>query len=361
MNANDILVIGIGQAGNNLAEELCKKNKRITGICFNSSSDDMAGLSETKTFPLAGTGGAGRNREQAKIFLKDQAPLIVDTMKDYNMKKHVFIAFSMGGGTGSGITPILLNLLYKMHPDKQYNIIPILPFTKESKGMQENTVECWKELKQLFDKNIGAIYLLNNNKRKTKQAINREFADLFNIYLSSTNAHVDGVIDRRELEILGTTKGLTAIYDIKRYVDEPEKIITEVMNDSIFVLNSSVIENVGLSIPQGFDSEFIIDHFKPCGENFEGFTDNNPMLMLSGVKATNKAVEEAYDTYTYKKLQLEENRKLMEEKEAESDLDLDLERTKKPLIQTSTSYEEVATIDDILSGGESFWDDIMNM
>lgn len=360
MNANDILVIGIGQAGNNLAEEVCKKNKRITGICFNSSSDDMAGLTATKTFALAGTGGAGRNREQAKIFLKDQAPLIVDTMKDYHMKKHVFIAFSMGGGTGSGMTPILLNLLYKMQPDKQYNIIPILPFEKESKGMQENTIECWKELTQLFDKNIGAIYLLDNNKRKTKQAVNREFADLFNIYLNSTNAHVDGVIDRRELEILGTTKGLTAIYDIKRYVDEPEKIITDVMNDSIFVLKSDIIENVGLSVPQDFNTEFIIDYFKPYGENFEGFTDNNPMLMLSGVKATNKAVEHAYDTYTYKKLQLEENRKRIEEREAESDLELDLETTKKPLIKTTTSTEET-TIDDILNCGDSFWDDIMNM
>ena len=361
MNANNILFIGIGQAGGNLCEQVCKTNRRITSVVFNTSMTDMENLNHVKTIAFPDVDGAGRNREQAKKYLKDEAALIVDTINSYKMKDTVFIAFAMGGGTGSGMSTVLLNLLYSLDKDKVYHIIPILPFEKETKGMQENAIQCWKELSTLFDKNIGAIYLIDNNKRKTKQAINREFADLFNLYLDCTNHHVDGVLDGRELEILGTSKGLTAIIDIKRHLDEPKEIIDNVIKDSIFVSNTDIIENIGISAPSEFNREYLEDKLKPFGESFEGYSEKNSILILSGMKATNKAIEKTYDIYTYKKLQLEENRKLAEQKLAEEDLELSLEITKKPITKKCSTIADEVKIDDVLDNSDDFWDKIMNM
>lgn len=356
MNANNILIVGIGQAGNNIAEEMAKQNPKISSICINSSETDMETLEHVKNkVTLPAKGGANRDRNNAKQFLKDEIYLVADTIKSYASKEHIYIAFSLGGGTGSGITPMLLQVLANTMPNRLFNLIGVLPSEKEGRKAQANTVECWQELMTLEKVNIGAIYLLDNNKRNSKQTINREFARLFNKYLDMTKPHIDGVIDSSELTELGTTTGLTGIYNIDDYLDNPDEIETECLKNSIFVLNARPIQLVGMTAPKGFNKEAVVDRLKHTGEFYEGFVDGEEaMMVLAGVKMTNKAVEHAYDTYKYKTELMELNQRAMEE---EPDIEFDMPINKPKSVKHKT---EAKSLEELVNSGD-FWDSIMKM
>ena len=356
MNANSILVVGIGQAGNNIAEEMAKQNPKISSVCINSSETDMETLEHVKDkVVLPAKGGANRDRNNAKQFLKDEIYLVVDAINSYSSKEHIYIAFSLGGGTGSGITPMLLQVLANTMPNRNFNLIGVLPSEKEGRKAQANTVECWQELMTLENTNIGAIYLLDNNKRNSKQTINREFAKLFNKYLKMTKAHIDGVIDSSELTELGTTTGLTGIYDIDDYLDRPDEIDAECLKNSIFVLNARPIKLVGMTAPKGFNKEAVVNRLKHTGEFYEGFVeDEEAMMVLAGVKMTKKAVEHAYEAYKYKTELMELNQKEMEE---EPDMEFDLSIDKPKNVKAKA---EAKSLDELVNSND-FWNHIMNM
>lgn len=362
MKATEILVLGIGQAGNNIAEELKKQNKRLTAVCINSSEADMLELSHVREkVVLPATGGANRDRDIAKQYLKDEIFLITDVIAKYAMKKYIYIAFSLGGGTGSGITPTLLQILRKTMPDRMFNLIGVLPKNSDGKKAHENAIECWQDLMAVKDVNIGAFYLLDNNKRPYNQTINREFANLFNKFLDITTAHVNGVIDAKEMTELGNTPGLSAIYDIEKYLDAPSQLIDNCAKDSIFVLGSKHKHHIGITAPVNFDKTIITENVGQTGEIYEGYTEDNPLLVLSGVNMTNTALGNVYDVYRYK-VELEEiNRKALEE-EKEEDIELELfkpKTTKKP--KASSTSTESKSIDELLEDEDDFWDDILNM
>lgn len=355
MDSNEILFIGIGQAGNNIASEVVKFNKRINGVCINTSQDDVRSIENIKrTFIVPGAKGTGRNRNKAKMYVKDQIYGITDILKEYPQQKHLYISFSMGGGTGSGITPALLAVLAKMNPSLVVNIVPVLPCKDESKKAHENTLACWNELVKL--PNVGAIYLIDNNKRKTKSAINKEFAILFRDFLNSTSGHKDGVMDGAELEILGTTKGLNAIYRLDNYIEEPKNLVSEEVVKSIFVVGNAKCQYLGLSIPEGFDAKALIDIYNVKEDYFIGYTDENPLLIVSGVPANASAVSSVKETLDTKNELLHKNEE--EDDDEEIALTVDFEPSSKP--EPKAPVEE-KSIDDLMDNEDDFWNDVLNM
>ena len=356
MKATEILLLGIGQAGNNIVDEMVKQNRRLRGICINSSSDDMKPLEHVaEKLVLPSTGGAGRDRDLAKQYLKNEVYLIIETIEKYDNFKHVYIAFGLGGGTGSGITPMLLNLLNKKYPGKQFNLIGALPSDSEGRKAHENTIACWNELMKLKDINIGAFYLLDNNKKPSKKGINKEFATLFNKMLNITKAHIDGVIDEIDQTKLATEPGLQAIYDMNPYLDMPEVELPKYMESSIFVTGSTHVERLGLSMPQGFNKEPIINFISACKDTFEGFSDDEPLMVVSGIKMTNRALEHTNDVYNYKNEILALNRA---EAEEEEDIELSVPVSTP---KQATVTQEAKSIDELIDSGDDFCDNIMNM
>ena len=359
MKATDVLILGIGQCGNNIAECMVENNRRLRGVCINSSKDDMAVLTHIKEkVILPATGGAGRDRERAKKYLKDEIYMITDVIEEYSMINNIYLAFSLGGGTGSGIVPLLLQVLAKTYKGRKFNLIGVLPSKEEGRKAQENAIACWKELMALKDVNLGAFYLLDNSKRPMKKSVNKEFALLFNKFLNITTAHADGVIDAKELTDLATTPGLNAIYDMNKFLDNPDQTLEDLMDNSIFVTASNSVARLGLSMPKGYDRKSIINHIGAYQDTFEGISEENPLMILSGVKMTNKAIESTHKLFKYQTDLLELNR---EEAEKEVDISLDdVVIEKKPATEPVV---EVKSIDDLLGDGDddSFWDDIMNM
>jgi cell division GTPase FtsZ len=113
--------------------------------------------------------GAGKDRTEAKNFVKQN---IQDLLKQEVFKKMmdenevVFVISSTGGGTGSGMTPVLTEILSKIYSTKRFIIVEIYPPIRESVAAQQNSIEYLKEIKQFIPNSVYMSY--DNNKRANK-------------------------------------------------------------------------------------------------------------------------------------------------------------------------------------------------
>lgn len=363
MVSSEILFIGIGQAGGNLVDELLGKNRRIAGICINTNAADVEALTNITTKPIIfpNANGAGRDRDTAKSYMTDASNtlMLMDNLESYlNTKKHIYIAFSTGGGTGSGLTPAILKLMEMKRPDVQFNLVVMLPKSNESRLAHSNTIECWNELDKL--NNIGSIFLVDNNKRRKVEGINREFVRLFNNFLNSPNPHKSVVMDKKELSIIAEAKGLMAIYDLDKFLDEPSDVIKESIDeDSIFILKNDKCAYMGLSAPEDFDFDGMFGAFNPTEDRFSGICKDTSLLIISGVPRTADAISEVVETY--KKQNADYNKNAVEDGEISSKIvDVELP-TKKKTKKTPTKAENQADIENLFSNGGDIWDVLNNL
>ena len=375
MNKNSILFIGIGQAGNNLVSEILSTDKRYNGLFINTSYDDLKLIKNANnTYIVPSAGGTGKNRDLAKSYVKDYIYSIVDKINEFPMQNMIYIAFSMGGGTGSGISPTLINVLEKVRPDLTINIIPILPFATDSKKSFENTIECWNEIIKL--KNVNTIYLIDNNKRASKSMINKEFSSLFNSFMNSTEPNPNGVIDISEIEILSSAKGLSGIFRIDNDslvnldnieddndedddihpLDLPKRLAKEIKN-SIFSGINTTCQYLGLSLTDEDDIEPLLESFNIGVDHFVGFNKENPLIIVSGVELNNRPLKRIDKTLKDKNSQLDKIDKDISPKSLELELD---SKSKKRSMKNKIKPTkiEVKDIDKVIT--DDFWNDILN-
>ena len=349
MNKNDILFVGIGQAGNNVVSEVLKTNKRYNGLFINTSSDDIRSIDNAKNvFIIPAAGGTARDRDKAKDYVKNNIYSVIDEINKFPNQEVVYFIFSTGGGTGSGITPLLINVLARTNPTLKINLVSILPSRDESKRAHENSLECWNEMVKL--QNVNSYLLLDNNKRDNKITINKEFAKLFNDFMNATEANINGVIDKAEIEKITNAKGLGAIYDIKN-VNNLETFM-EAVSESIFATGGNInCKYIGLSIADGFDYKNILDMYNISEDYFVGYTDKSPIMMVSGIKMNSNAVSFIKDNLEFKNSIIEED---------DEDLELSID-FKKDIKSNQKLKKEKIDIDDIANNEDDFWNDIMNM
>lgn len=159
--------IGVGNTGNQIAS-LCNKELGIPVIAMNSSEKDLDTIPEDIkriliTDEKGESQGAGKNRTLAKTYLKDS---IMGLINDEDVSlfckslEVVFICGSTGGGTGSGVTPLLLSTLSQINPDTLFILIGIGPVESEALTAQVNTLEY---LKELYNNMPNVHYMLYDN------------------------------------------------------------------------------------------------------------------------------------------------------------------------------------------------------
>ncbi|NNV04733.1 tubulin-like doman-containing protein, partial [Brevibacillus sp. MCWH] len=110
--------------------------------------------------------GAGKDRRIAKEFIQRSAKTLLNekVFTDLIVNNEViFVVSSTGGGTGSGMSPVLTDILSRVYPTKRFILVGILPTIKESIAAQQNTIEYLKEMR-----NFKATYMLYDNNIKTE-------------------------------------------------------------------------------------------------------------------------------------------------------------------------------------------------
>ena len=231
-----ITVIGCGQAGGSITARIeesvndlggNKANTSFVGI--NTSTEDLASVKLSHKIHMNNSKGAACNRENGVQDLAESIDTILDELHSYIIEDSiVFIATSLGGGTGSAIAPQLAEILL----DEGYKVgmIVVLPADNESLKIRDNARQTFYEIEELKPR-MGSIYILDNNATE-KMKINSTFASLFASILCINNKSQDGNMDLAEIEACILTPSFSIITRANKNNGTTANIIDVLNRDS---------------------------------------------------------------------------------------------------------------------------------
>ena len=248
-----ITVIGCGACGNGICAEIQKdvfalegNKSNVSFIGINTSTEDLATVDLDHKIHLNNSKGAACNRENGVQDLAESIEIILPELQNYIIEDSiVFIATSLGGGTGSAITPHLASILLGL--GFSVGIIAVLPSDNESLKIKDNSRQTFNEIEGLKPQ-LGSIFILDNNSAD-KQQINRTFASLFTSVMCINNKSQDGNMDLAEIEACLTTPSFSIITKVSRKNGNTAKIV-EILNDNnnIFAKrDDKVVSVIGIS------------------------------------------------------------------------------------------------------------------
>lgn len=344
-------IIGCGNAGNQVCAYCAKKYPDIPVIAINCSENDMNTLPTGVEKILIGDGkGAGKNRDEAKNFLQDSImefvsdPEIKGTLSNLDI---VFIVSSTGGGTGSGISILLTNIITAVSQTYEKPVFPIsvgiLPTLNEALSTQANTLSYLTELYELSE---SPTYMLYDNEKFSKMStvetltrVNERVVEDINVLRCFYNHPTTfNSIDERDAMTLITTPGrlvVGSLYDVKeKDCDDDEtledKLITELKKnahtemqfDSI-VNRTGVIANLSEAMLSRFDTHVPkvqkligapIEEFEHISINTERKLPNNVFFIATGLTPVNDRIAKIKD-------RIDEINEAQKRKEDEMELD----------------------------------------
>lgn len=376
MENNSILLIGDGQCGCNQVYEIKKKNKKVHALYVNSSKRDLDCLEETPNNTLnklifVSNDGSGRQRSVAQSYLmRDENTNGLDSkLKGFSQQKMVFVFTSAGGGTGSGTALMICAWLLRTRPDMIVNLVVTLPFKRESNTIFENTVSFWNDLIDARDDksdsylpNLHSIYLVDNSKRNTAEEINEELANAFNSLFNMTDSSKSGSFDETDSEKLLSANGLCGIYDFDLPDTDLIEYVSELMEDSIFVVKSKFFEYIGLKTDEQFDyddEEEFFDVFKGKLDKYVVRTrgTNKSLLLLAGSRINSNVISKVQKTL----LRKNKDNERIEAEELEDDAIDKKVRIEKKIAKPKKITQQRVDIDEILENGtQDFWNKILN-
>lgn len=367
MNKNSILLIGSGRTGNIFVSEMLNLDKRYTGLMINSALGDMNKLSNfeiCQSYVIPGVDGTGRNRELGKSYIKNRGESILDIIASYKQSKVAVFFCSSDGGTGSGSTPLLIRALKKPYPDKKIILVAIMPKLSENKDSLQNAIEFWNDIIDLKKKKlIDTIYLIDNNKRKTYEEINKEASKKLDMAFSLNTFDTTGSVDQNDSLKVNTANGYNFIMELDNKYTKLQDSIDQAIKDSVFLLpNSYDCDYMGAVLSKnGYSIDELRSIFEVYNTDYCGLSEDKNLIVLSGLSIPKDGVE--LIQIALKDL---ENRNNQRRKEDEDNLYVEIDKTEKNSSGEqdikNKKYSKInsvalssSTINEILD--ESFWDD----
>lgn len=191
-----IKVIGIGGGGGNIIAELLKKLKdfsfqKVEFVAVNTDNQALKSLPKAlKKFPfgnkLTRGLGTGRDAEMGERAAKEDIEKIKQLFLDD--KDLYIIVSSLGGGTGTGATPIFTKIAEEMGLSTLG--IFTLPFAFEGKKKMDMSLKALEKIKD----NLNAFMVLPNEKifSLTKEEVS--FADSLNLLNDRLAESLEGML-----------------------------------------------------------------------------------------------------------------------------------------------------------------------
>ncbi|GIM47953.1 cell division protein FtsZ [Collibacillus ludicampi] len=213
-------ILGVGQAGGNIAE-IAATYGFTTAIINTNANDTISNSKVPNKYYVPGRNGAGQNRTvgiEAVQFHWDEICKFVG--QSFKNVKVLLVAFSTDGGTGSGMGPILIDVLTSYLPDTIIGAIAILPEKNVLAGNKMNASKAMAELSAI--EGIGPVFIVDNEQvRKTNpqatksqlyQIVNTQVIRSFDAILRiTTKSSPLGNFDEADLLNVLNTRGAAII------------------------------------------------------------------------------------------------------------------------------------------------------
>lgn len=295
----NVAFICVGQAGGNIGYLFEKKGYNV--LYLNTAEGDLKSLDKASNkYHLKGGVGSAGNRDKAKQLLAEDFDGVIEKIRETITEKYVFVVFSSGGGTGSGQSPLLLDILleefgeveeveddalYVPEPEKYFSAITILP-AGNILTEARNSYNCCKDLKDV--EGLGATFILDNETRSDKFVINRIFADNLDRVLSIPSEHCSshGAVDEEELKrAIFCTPGMAVIGYLPKEKSSLDALITQVRTESIYapIQNDGVVMNYVTSTIDELDFEELSNTFGQPNSKFSARNDKCDILLMTGL------------------------------------------------------------------------------
>lgn len=217
--------IGVGQCGGNIANEFAKLGYKAVAI--NTSSTDLIKLEAIqKTNKLlinVGLQGAGKNPELGRQALEEHVMEVMNLIElvfPSNEVDTLFVCAGLGGGTGSGISPLLSQILI----EQGYSVCSILtlPSDSESSKTKIASLSAFEEISQI--EGIGSCFVIDNAKASTilkdvglrtkYNKINEHISVKLDDVNKLTVVPTDIAFDMRDFETLLSSRGSALITSV---------------------------------------------------------------------------------------------------------------------------------------------------
>jgi tubulin-like protein CetZ len=253
-------ILGIGQAGGNIAE-IASTLGFQTALINTNQRDGLVNTRVEKKYFVPELNGAGQDRSIGLKAVQDNYREMIDFVKQsFKNIKLLLVAFSTDGGTGSGMSPLLIDLLLDQLPGISIGVIAIVPERNVLAGNRINTAECVQEISKI--KGISSVFLVDNdqmrkiNPQSSKQQIyvasNHQVMEAINSVLQVTQkSSFYGNFDETDLMNILNTRGVTiisscTITDAKSTSDVSGKIQRSWANSIFCPVESTGVIRAGL-------------------------------------------------------------------------------------------------------------------
>jgi cell division protein FtsZ len=154
-----IKVMGVGGCGGNAVDYMIEKN--VTGVDFLCVNTDLQALQKSQANNIVQIGeiltqglGAGSRPDTGKQAAMDDKELIANAIQDADM---LFITAGMGGGTGTGATPVIAQIA------KEMGILTVAVVTKPFDFEGKRTRVAKEGIQELI-KHVDSLITIPNEK-----------------------------------------------------------------------------------------------------------------------------------------------------------------------------------------------------
>lgn len=285
MLKNRMLYVGIGQAGSNMVREM--ENLGYNSFYINTSYEDLRPLDadDSIVYHIPNAKGCGKDRNKAINYaINYYGDIINEIDSKFPTCDIVMFFYSLGGGTGSGLAPVLLELITSQNPNKYYGAVAILPHESESILVHSNARESIKQLIEIQDK-LCSIHLLDNNKRENFLDINQEFSQLFDRFIDFNETTQKGNIDGEELEKLAIDNGISIILEFED--DDFKMGIAKAIKESIYADWNNDCNYLGIVLQNEINKTKSLEDIYECFgmpiTDFTTFSKDSNLIIATGI------------------------------------------------------------------------------
>lgn len=223
-----VFCIGNGNAGSQFVDAAYKAGFDKV-FCINSSSRDMDNDVLNANIPCFLVGadgrGAGMNRDAAKDLFKMNYRHLFENAKftQYCEESDVIVVgTSCSGGTGSGVSPIVVKAIKQMYPNKIVMFYGILPRLTGSDVELSNAMACVNEIEELNKSGLGIPYMLADlnyyegisNEVAFVKVVDKMVTDVKVIAGDFLNYSKYRMIDENDMKVVTSPAGYMSIYKI---------------------------------------------------------------------------------------------------------------------------------------------------
>lgn len=195
----DFLYVGIGQCGNKIVDSFAgHKNK---AIAINTTQKDMNGLVNVNknnmiNIEANGTkGGAGKTPALGKKAMLEHIDEVMEKIETVGKESdYIVLCAGLGGGTGSGGTPVLIQSL--LAQKKKVMLLLTLPDDTEGVEVQVNAFNSCLNILKIIESYKVPYILIENNKIRSRMnstnnfdwsSVNQSLGKVFSQFNASAN------------------------------------------------------------------------------------------------------------------------------------------------------------------------------